>query len=119
MDGFRDLRRNGPGFAHFACLHDISMAAISITVALLIVPGDLSGAGANKGFEADILVFTFFAAVSFLIFRPYRSLWRYTSLSDLVSILTVSSVASFCYLVTDRAVGSLSLSGGPISMPGC
>ena len=28
LDGFRDLRRNGPGFAHFACLHDISMAAI-------------------------------------------------------------------------------------------
>ena len=112
LDGFRDLRRNGPGFAHFACLHDISMAAISITVALLIAPGDLFGAdanGANKGFETDILVFTLFAAVSFLIFRPYRSLWRYTSLSDLVSILTVSTVVSFCYLATDRAVGSLSV----------
>ena len=112
LDGFRELRRNGPGFAHFACLHDVSMAAISITVALLIVPGDLFGAdanGANKGFEADILVFTFFAAASFLIFRPYRSLWRYTSLSDLVSILTVSTVATSCYLVADRAVGSISV----------
>ncbi len=109
QDGLRDLRRNGPGFAHFACLHDISMAAISITVALLIVPGDLFGAGADKGFEADILVFTLFAAASFLIFRPYRSLWRYTSLSDLVSILIVSTVVTVCYLVTDRSVGSLSV----------
>jgi len=28
LDGFRDLHRNGPGLAYFACLHDISMAAI-------------------------------------------------------------------------------------------
>lgn len=109
LDGFRDLRRNGPGFAHFACLHDICMASISVTVALLIVPGNLIGAGAETGFEADILVFTVLAAIAFLIFRPYRSLWRYTSLSDLLSIVTVSTVVALTYLAIDRATGSLSV----------
>lgn len=109
LDGFRDLRLNGPGFAHFACLHDICMASISITVALLIVPGNLVGAGAAPGFEADILVFTALAAAAFLIFRPYRSLWRYTSLSDLLSILMVSTIVAVTYLAIDRAAGSLSV----------
>ena len=109
LDGFRELRRNGPGFAHFACLHDIFMATISITVALLIVPGDLFGAAAEKAFERDILVFTFLAAASFLLFRPYRSLWRYTSLSDLLSILAVSTFVTSCYLAVDQAFSSLSV----------
>lgn len=108
-DGFRDLSRNGPGFAHFACLHDICMASISITIALLIVPGNLIDAGVSVGFEADILVFTLLAIVAFLIFRPYRSLWRYTSLSDLVSILAVSTIVALTYLGIDRAAGSLSV----------
>lgn len=109
LDGFRELRLNGPGFAHFACLHDICMASISITVALLIVPGNLLGAGTAPGFEADILVFTALAAAAFLIFRPYRSLWRYTSLSDLLSILTVSTIVALTYLAIDRAAGTLSV----------
>jgi FlaA1/EpsC-like NDP-sugar epimerase len=108
-DGFLDLHRNGPGFAHFACLHDICMASISITVALLIVPGNLIDGGVGVGFEADILVFTLLATVAFVIFRPYRSLWRYTSLPDLVSILTVSTIVVLSYLTIDRTVGSLSV----------
>lgn len=108
-DGIRDLRRNGPGFAHFACLHDICMAAISISLALLIVPGVFGAAGIGAEFEADILVFTCLAAAAFLIFRPYRSLWRYTSLADLLSILTVSTVVAISYIAIDRAAGSLSV----------
>lgn len=108
-DGYRDLRRNGPGFAHFACLHDVCMASISIAIALLIVPGNLTAVSGNAGFQADILVFTFLALAAFLIFRPYRSLWRYTSLSDLLSILTVSTIVALSYLTIDRTVGPLSV----------
>ncbi|CAN0486265.1 unnamed protein product, partial [Discosporangium mesarthrocarpum] len=85
------------------------MASISISLALLIVPGNLGDAIIGTGFETDILVFTLLAATAFLIFRPYRSLWRYTSLPDLISILTVSTVVALSYMTIDRASGPLSV----------
>lgn len=108
-EGFRELRRNGPTFSHFACVHDTAMAAAAIFLAFFIVPGSLIGGGVLGAIQTDILVFTGLAVFAFLVFRPYRSLWRYTSLSDLLSILTVSTIVSLTYLIIDRTAGPISV----------
>ena len=109
FEGVRDLRRNGPGFSHFAYLHDICMASIAIFIAFVIVPGNLATLNSWYEIQTDIFVFTGLAAFSFLVFRPYRSLWRYSSLSDLLSILTVSTIVSLSYFIADRSIGPFSI----------
>lgn len=108
-EGLRDLRRNGPTFSHFAYIHDTAMAAAAIFLGFFIVPGNLAGIEALRDIRTDILVFTGLAGFAFLMFRPYRSLWRYTSLSDLLSILTVSTIVSLTYLILDRTTGPFSV----------
>lgn len=109
FEGLRDLRRNGLGFSHFAYLHDICMAAIAIFVAFVIVPGNLITLNSWHAIHTDVLVFAGIAAFAFLIFRPYRSLWRYSSLSDLLSILAVSTIVSLTYFAADRSFGPFSV----------
>lgn len=109
FEGVRDLRRNGPGFSHFAYLHDICMASVAIFIAFVIVPGNLATLDSWYEIQTDIFVFTGLAAFAFLVLRPYRSLWRYSSLSDLLSILTVSTIVSLSYFVTDRTIGPFSI----------
>lgn len=108
LEDVRDLRRNGPGFSHFAFLHDICMAAIAIFIAFVIVPGNLTAPGAWRLIQTDIIVFTGIAVIAFLAFRPYRSLWRYSSLSDLLLIVAVSTVVALAYVAADRIVGPFS-----------
>ena len=109
FEGVRDLRRNGPGFSHFAYLHDICMASIAIFIAFVIVPGNLGSLNSLFEIQTDVAVFTGIAAFAFLVFRPYRSLWRYSSLSDLLSILTVSSIVSLSYFIADHTAGPFSI----------
>jgi FlaA1/EpsC-like NDP-sugar epimerase len=109
FEGVRDLRRNGPGFSHFAFIHDICMASIAIFVAFVIVPGNLITFGAWGAIQVDIYVFIGLSAFAFLVFRPYHSLWRYTSLSDLILILTVSTIVTLAYVIADNALGPFSV----------
>lgn len=108
-EDFMDLRHNGPNFSHFACIHDICMASIAIFVAFLIVPGGLVGTAAWRAVQVDILVFSGLAMIAFLVFRPYRSLWRYTSLSDLLTIVGVATIVALSYVAIDRVGGRLSV----------
>ena len=49
----------------------------------------------------DIFVFIGLSAFAFLVFRPYHSLWRYKSLSDLILILTVSTIVTLAYVIVE------------------
>ena len=108
LQGIRELRRDGPTFSHFAFFHDLCMASIAVFGAFLIVPGVTAVSSRWAAIATDILVFTGIALVAYLVFRPYRSLWRYTSLADLISILNVATIVSLIYLILDRTVGSFS-----------
>ena len=109
LQGVRELHRNGPTFSHFAFVHDICMASIAILAAFFLVPGLGAASGQWGVITRDILAFTLIAAVAFLVFRPYWSLWRYTSLPDLISIMNVATIVSLTYLVADRIVGPFSI----------
>lgn len=85
------------------------MASIAVLAAFFIVPGLNVASGQWGAITNDLLAFTLIAAVAFLVFRPYRNLWRYTSLPDLISILNVSTIVSLTYLIIDRVTGPFSI----------
>ncbi|MGB0631762.1 MAG: polysaccharide biosynthesis protein, partial [Alphaproteobacteria bacterium] len=109
MQGIRELCQSGPTFSHFAFVHDTCMASIAAFTAFLIVPGLAASSGVWGAITTDVFVFSAIAMVAFLVFRPYRSLWRYTSLSDLMSILAVATIVSLTYFIADRVVGPFSV----------
>jgi FlaA1/EpsC-like NDP-sugar epimerase len=103
-----DLLRRGPGTAHYTYVHDVAMAGIAVVAALCVAPGlAVLGTGILAAFR-DFVVFTGFAAFAYLAARPYRSLWCYTSLSDLVLIAWTATAVVVGYGIVDRAVGGLS-----------
>ena len=97
-----DLRTNGPGPAHLAFVHDTVMAAAAIVGALVIVPGVFAVGTDWTAVGGDVGVFVAVAAVIFLVLRPYRSLWRYTSIPDLLSIIAAATATAAGFWLIDQ-----------------
>ncbi len=105
---FTDLLRRGPGAAHYTYIHDVIMAGVAVLAALCVAPGiGTVSAGAGAAMR-DFVAFTGFAAVAYLLTRPYRNLWCYTSLADLMLIVWTSSAVVAGYALIDRVTGGLS-----------
>lgn len=107
-EALADLLYNGPGPAHYSYLHDVVMAAVAVVLAFCVTPGIPAIGAYPDAVLRDVLVFTGLAAGAFLIARPYRSLWCYTSLSDLTLIVSTSTVIVAGYVAVDALSGGLS-----------
>lgn len=79
-------------------VHDIVMAALSFYIALYLRVGQ-DMATITPYWREGMALFTLVAAVVFVGMRLYKSLWRYTSLKELVDIMKAVSVALLAFLL--------------------
>ena len=87
-----------PGRPRIAFFHDVVMAAASYLVSLYLRLGDSVVGYDSRVIEEGTLVFTAVAALVFLSMRLYAGVWRYASLSDLISIMKASALTVLIYL---------------------
>lgn len=78
--------------------HDIFMAGLSLYISLYIRMGE-DMAKITPYWREGVALFTVISAAVFLSMRLYKSLWRYTSLKDLVDIVKAVSVALLAFLL--------------------
>ncbi len=87
-----------PGRPRIAFFHDVVMAAASYLVSLYLRLGNSVVGYNSRVIEEGTLVFTAVAALVFLSMRLYAGVWRYASLSDLISIMKASALTVLIYL---------------------
>ena len=84
----------------FCFVHDISVACISLPVALLLRVGSDNLPDYYGELAYAVPTFTLIATALFWQCRMYRALWRYTSVADLQAILIGSLSAILLFLPT-------------------
>lgn len=84
--------------AIFPALHDIIMAALSFWLSLYIRTGD-ELAEITPYWKEGMLLFTLIAGSVFVLMRLYKSMWRYTSLKELVDVMKAVTVAVLAFLL--------------------
>ncbi|WP_208997493.1 polysaccharide biosynthesis protein [Pannonibacter phragmitetus] len=91
-----------------ARLHDVIMAGLAMTIALL-ARYDLQSLPPMSRLAWWVLSFAAIAGVMFALFGLGRGIWRFASLSDLRSIVLSSTAAIFAFLIlhflVDRLAG--------------
>lgn len=78
--------------SQIAFLHDVTMAALSFGISMILRMGDIESALQAKVFVPGTVMFTATAAVVFLAMRMYRGIWRYASMNDLVTLAKAVTV---------------------------
>ena len=80
-----------------AALHDIMMAALSLSASLYLRLGD-DFLAKYSHFIPSVLIFTAVCAVVFYFMGLYKGVWRYASLQDLVNITKSVTLATLIFL---------------------
>jgi FlaA1/EpsC-like NDP-sugar epimerase len=83
--------------SHIATLHDIVMAAFSLTAALYLRLGD-DFSQAYSFLLPSVAIFTGVCAVVFSFMGLYKGVWRYASLQDLVRLTKAVTLATLVFL---------------------
>lgn len=82
-----------------AVLHDALMAGASFALALYLRLGNRTLAYTERYLTEGCIIFGAILLITLLYYRAYRHVWRFTSLSDLVTIAKAGSLAlAFFYL---------------------
>lgn len=86
-------------------VHDLSMAAVSLPLALWLRLEGLGRGGLQlRDFAEATVMYTAIAGVVFLI-RPSRAMWRYVSPGDLVGLVRNVTIAEFLFLAATVMTG--------------
>jgi O-antigen biosynthesis protein WbqV len=84
---------------YLVATHDVVMAAAAFVLALLLRRGIDDFWNESRGFFSQgLILFTVIGALVFWRTRIYRGLWRYTSLSDVLTIVKAASLVVLIFL---------------------
>ena len=82
-----------PPLNFLALLHDAAMAGASFVLALYLRLGDRMWAYTSGYLTQSLVVFVALTISVLLYWRAYRHLWRYTALTDLLTIARAGTIA--------------------------
>ena len=82
-----------------AILHDGVMASASFALAMFLRLGDRTISYSHDFLGESCAIFTVVLLATLLYLRAYRHIWRYTALSDLVTIAKAGSIALLLFYV--------------------
>lgn len=98
-----------------AILHDAAMAGASFVLALYLRLSERIWMHTHQYLVESIFLFIALQLGTMLYFRAYRHVWRYTSLSDLITIARAGTVAVVLFYLT--LFGVMRLENVPRSVP--
>src|SRR5690348_4163052 len=94
MPGIVNSRRVRP----LVWFYDVTLAAISMYVGLVLRLGNLQSLDAQAVIGGALLPFAAATGIAHLLMRTHRTSWRHASTSDLTNILYTVSLAVLIYL---------------------
>jgi len=97
-DLFEWRDRSRVGTSHLVFVHDLTIAAASLVVALYLRLGEVPIPQYADLVSYGTPAFVLIAAVTFHAFGMYRGVWRYASVPDLVAIVKAVTLAILVFL---------------------
>lgn len=100
---------------YFAIVHDALAATVSFILSVYLRLGHDQWPEATSYLGQGTMLFTVICVASFMYMRLYRSLWRYTSMHDIFSIIKAVTLAVLLFAAVMFTVNRLD--GMPRSVP--